>query len=300
MTRLLTPLLAVLALASLACQTGERPPTPIPGHLEVHFVDVGQGDGIFIRSPEGLVMVIDGGPRDSGMSGYLKRHGVKTVDVLIGTHPEADHIGGLIEVLKQLPVRNVYIDDQVHTTRTYADFLAAIQASEATFHEARRGQRIPFGTATVEVLHPVEPFLPGDLDENSVVVRLQYGQVSFLFTGDLGKVGEQSILSAGLDVSATILKLGHHGSSTSSSPAFLKAVAPQVAVYQAGRDNPYGHPHREVVQAVAELGIPLYGTKTHGTVVIRTNGQGYTIETQRGAQEEKETQPRSTAPLLVK
>ena len=275
----LLALLSVVLLAVVgACQTQEPAPTQVPGQLEVHFVDVGQGDGIFIRSPEGLAMVIDGGPRNSGFADYLANHRVKEIAVLVRTHPEADHIGGLIEVLRRFKVKSVWLDGQLHTTRTYDDFLSAIERSGAAVQEARRGQVITLGELRFQVLHPSEPFLSGDLDENSVILRLVFGGVSFLFTGDAGRPAEESMLATGLDLQADILKVGHHGSSTSTSPLFMQAVSPEVAIYQAGRDNPYGHPHAEVVTTISLAGVKLYGTNVDGTLVVRSDGRTYTIQ----------------------
>ncbi|MBI2866742.1 MAG: MBL fold metallo-hydrolase [Chloroflexi bacterium] len=281
--RLFLPaLLALLLFVGAACggRASDSTLAP-PSRLEVHFVDVGQGDGMYIRTPQGQVMVVDGGGRSSGLSDFLDRHGVKNIDIVVGTNPDADHIGGLIEVLRRFTVQEVWVDGQINTTRAYEDFLSAAQRSRAVYREVRRGDTATLGAVAVRVLHPVEPFIPGDRNQNSVVLKIEYGQTSILLTGDTGVAAERSMLQAGLDVRAQVLKLGHHGSSTSTSPAFLQAVAPQVAVYQAGRDNQYGHPHPEVVEAVRSRGIALYGTNTNGTIVLRSDGASYTVTTER-------------------
>ncbi|MBI4336505.1 MAG: MBL fold metallo-hydrolase [Chloroflexi bacterium] len=274
-------LLATLlfSLAFWSCSELVATPSP-PDTLAVHFVDVGQGDGILVRTTEGKVMVIVGGPRRGGFADYLAAQGVQRVDVMVATNPDADHIGGLIAVLQRFPVGEVWLNGQENTTITFEDFVDATASSGANVFAARRGDTIQLGSLPVQVLHPVEPFSSGR-NNNSVVVKLTYNEVKFFFAGDMEREAEGDLLRAGLDLKATVLKLAHHGSSTSTSPAFLRAVEPRVAVYQAGKDNPYGHPHRETLAALAAQGVTVYGTDRDGTIVVRTDGKELHVVTER-------------------
>ncbi|MGQ9483362.1 MBL fold metallo-hydrolase [Chloroflexus sp.] len=250
---------------------GEQP-------LEVHVIDVGQGDSILIRTPEGKTALIDGG-YDNGLAlAYLRERGIGHIDVMVASHPHADHIGGLVDVLRALPVKGFWTSGATHTTGTYEQLLDAIDVARVPYYEVQRGDTIPLGWLRFEVLHS-DPEAD-DLNNTSVVLRLAYGHVSFLFTGDVEAAAELDMLSTVRDrLKATILKVAHHGSHTSSTAEFLAAVQPRIAVYSAGRDNNYGHPHRETIQALQRVGAAVYGTDEHGTIVIVTNGVDYQIQT---------------------
>lgn len=284
--------LFILALVALALATGcRRPPVPTPTpapsptaapvqQVKVHFVDVGQGDGIWVETWDGKNMVIDGGRRRSNFAAYLTQRAVNRIDALVGTNPDADHIGGLIDVLGSAAVKEVWISGQENTTITFEDFVDAIARSGALVRRARRGDRFNLGSVPVEVLHPMERFFSGR-NNNSVVLKLKFGDISFLFAGDVEKEAEASMAAAGLPLESTVLKLGHHGSRTSTSPPFLAAVRPQLAVYQAGRGNQFGHPHQETTQALRAAGVRTLGTDVNGTIVITTDGKTFTVRTER-------------------
>lgn len=252
------------------------------GELRVHFIDVGQGDSVLIQSPDGKNMLIDGGERSSGVVAYLRTAGVNKVDIIVATHPHSDHIGGLVDVLGELPVAEVWISGQEHTTKTFEDFLDAIDKSGAGFREARRGDSIRLGGLFFQVLNPGPQFLE-NLNNDSIVLRLTYGDVTFLFPGDAEKEAEAQMLASGLNLRATILKVGHHGSRSSSSPQFLRAVEPKVAIYMAGRGNTYGHPHQETLIALNAVGAEVYGTDVNGSIVVVTDGQNYVVKPERQA-----------------
>lgn len=251
-------------------------PAPVSGSLQVHFIDVGQGDAILIVAPDGKAALIDGGESGSGVLAYLRALGVERLDLVIATHPHADHIGGLVDVLNGIPVAEVVTSGQMHTTRTYERFLDGIAAAQAIYTEVGRGDSLQLGGLTLDVLHPASA-AGDDFNNASLVLRLAYGQVAFLFTGDAEAQTEASILAAGYDVRANILKVGHHGSRTSSSATFLARVQPEVAVYCAGAGNSYGHPHGETLAALTQSGAQVYGTDTHGTVIVTTDGTGYAV-----------------------
>lgn len=247
--------------------------------LTVHFFDVDQGDATLLLGPD-FTILIDAGRHDrSEVVQLLRSAGVEALDLFVLTHPHSDHIGQCDHVLTTFPVREVWMSGDVHTSRTFERCVDAILASDAYYHEPRAGETFDFGSAHVEVVHPAQ--VTGDFNNGSIALRIRFGDLVFLFTGDAEAQAEREMLARGHDLTATILHLGHHASRTSSTLEFLRSVKPEVAIYSAGVDNSYGHPHVEVVQRVAALNIPLYGTDVHGTVTIRTDGKGYTIETAR-------------------
>ena len=212
--------------------------------LAVHFIDVGQGDSILVQTPGGKVVLIDGGKRSAGqvVVSYLKKAGITSIDAIVATHAHEDHIGGLIAVLNEFPVGKVYDSGKVHTTKTFEDYLTLIDQKNIEFIEARAGMTIPVENGIqFTVLHPAANDIGMVLNNASVVTRLQYGQVSFLFTGDAEAEAEQRMISRGL-TKTTVLKVGHHGSKTSTTQAFLDALSPSYAVIQVGTGNTYGHP----------------------------------------------------------
>lgn len=272
----------LLLLAGIGCQQSVR---EVPGQqgLTAHFIDVGQGDAILIQGPDGENVLIDGGEREPGVMDYLRKNKVKSLDLLVATHPHADHIGGLIEVLKTIPVKTVWIDGQTHTSGLFEDFLDAIAQSPASLHQVRRGSEIATGRLTFKVLNPQTPFLQS-LNNNSVVLRLVYGDVIFLFTGDAEIEAEKSILSYTGDLKSSILKVGHHASRTASSEAFLAAVRPEVAIYMAGKGNSFGHPHPETIARLKQVNVRVYGTDDYGTIIVSTDGTSYRVRNEKGAE----------------
>lgn len=265
-----------------------RAPTTGAETLAVHFIDVGQGDSILIQAPDGTTALIDGGYDNGQALDYLRAHQIQHIDLMIASHPHADHIGGLVEVLQALPVGAVWTSGATHTTGIFEQFLDAIAEVKTPYHEAQRGDIIPLGELGLTVLRS-DP-QASDLNDTSLVLKLTYGQVSFLFTGDAESASEAALLQTATDdLRSTILKVGHHGSYTSSSPAFLAAVQPQVAIYSAGRHNSYGHPHTETLTALQAVSAQIYGTDIHGPIVVHTDGQDYQIQTTRQADSNPES-----------
>lgn len=247
--------------------------------LIVHFFDVDQGDAILFQG-EDFTILIDAGRHDrSDVVPHLERAGVDYIDLFIGTHPHADHIGQCAAVVRRFPVGEVWLSGETHTTLTFERCIDAILESEAGYREPRAGEAYQVGSARIEVLHPAD--LSGSPNNNSIVVRIVYGDVAFLMTGDAELEAELSMLERGHDVTADVLKLGHHGSRTSSSQVFLQAVQPALAVYSAGRDNSYGHPHWETLRTLEKLGITLFGTDVHGTVRVATDGRDLAVFVER-------------------
>jgi competence protein ComEC len=248
--------------------------------LVVYFFDVDQGDATLLAGPD-FTILIDAGRHDrTDVVPYLRAAGVQAIDLLVGTHPHADHIGQFPAVLEKYPVAEVWLSGDSHTTRTFERALDAILDSGASYHEPRAGEVYRVGSALVEVVNPDR--LTGNLHEGSLALRVVFGNVAFLFTGDAEAETEAAMIARTHPLRAQILQLGHHGSHTSSTLAFLQAVNPEVAVYSAGRNNPYGHPHTEVVERLKGLGVHIYGTDTDGTIRVVTNGATFQVEVTGG------------------
>ena len=256
-----------------------------PG-VTVHFIDVGQAKSIFVEAP-GKNVLIDAGERDQGamIIRYLVSHGIRSLDIVIGTHPHSDHIGGLAAVIGGMNVDTVILpripEEITPTTATYTGLLEAVANAGLRITPARPGDVYDLGKgAELTILGPVDHY--NELNDMSVVSRLRFGDVSFLFTGDAMKDAEEDILAAGGSVSASVLDVGHHGSRTSTNERFLLAVNPAIAVISCGIDNMYGHPHGDVITLLRKHGQKIYRTDTDGTVVIATDGESLGVKTGKG------------------
>ena len=244
--------------------------------LCVVFLDVGQGDATFIQSPSGTQMLIDGG-RSSVVLGELgKVMGFwdKDIDYVVATHPDADHVGGLIDVLERYEVKNVVRTENESDTPTWQTAEEGISTENAEVYFARRGQIYDLDAGvSLEILFPDVD--PSELESNtaSIVAKLSYGEVDFLLTGDSPKaIEEYLVLAEGEALQSEVLKVGHHGSRTSTSEMFLNEVLPDYAVISAGADNSYGHPHVEVTDMLFNYDVATYSTAESGSVMFLTNG----------------------------
>jgi beta-lactamase superfamily II metal-dependent hydrolase len=240
---------------------------------------VGQGDATLIEGEDSAILIDAGRHTGDEVTPYLQSVGVERLNLLIVTHPHADHIGQVPQVMDAFPVEEVWMSGNPHTTVSFERALDAIEASDAGYHEPRAGEMHTIGPVNIEVINPAE--INGDFHEGSVSVRLTYGRIRFVFTGDAEAPTEQAMIDLGYALEAQVLQLGHHGSRTSSSVAFLSAVQPEVAIYSAGQGNTYGHPHQEIIDRLTELSIPVYGTDIHGTIVVSTDGATYQVLTER-------------------
>lgn len=245
-------------------------------YLTVTFLDVGQGDAILIETPDGVQALIDGGP-DGTVLRELARAlpwGDRTLDLLVGTHPDKDHIGGLVDVLARYEVTQILTTENRGETMTASSYQDALVAESTNIMYARAGQVYQLGASTtLTVLSPARD--PSMLESNtaSIVIKLSYGETDFMLTGDAPQsIEDYLVVAYGGTLASEVLKLGHHGSKTSTSALFLDTVTPQFAVVSAGADNSYGHPHEEVTERVMGSGARLVNTATAGTITFVTDG----------------------------
>ncbi len=248
--------------------------------LRVHFIDVGQGDCSLIQCPDGTTILIDGGRiwTYPFLIEYLRNAGVEKIDLMVTSHPHGDHYGGLIPVLKAFPVGAILDSGQEDTTDHYRRYLETVKSlPEVDFRLARAGDRHSFGEVRILIIHPGARLLASPND-CSIIMKLTYGDVSFLFTGDAERAAEMEAMSRGYNLRSTVLKVGHHGSRTSTAPVFLSRVAPRYAVIPAGENNRYGHPHPEVTRRLKLRGIKIFQTGLQGTVLFLTDGREIRVE----------------------
>lgn len=257
-----------------------------PAFLEVNFFDIGQGDSIFIETPQKHQILIDGGPTSAILEKLAKEMPFwdRSLDLIILTHPEADHLAGLIEVLKRYKVENILWTGVVKDTSEYKEWIKSIEDERAKIKIAQAGQKVICSTENVEqcyleIFYPLEN-LEGqffeDSNDISIVAKLVFEDNSFLFTGDIYKSGEQELIIRS-NLNSNVLKVAHHGSKTSSSDEFIKRVSPEIAVIQAGKDNRYGHPHQEVLETLIKYDITLLRTDRDGDIKIISNGSNLKI-----------------------
>lgn len=248
--------------------------------LSVHFLDVGQGDCMFIQ--QGVqTMLIDAGNAKDGAAivAFLQDQGVTRLTYLIATHPHADHIGGMAEVIQAFPVDTLLMPKVMHTSKMFERLLDAIDEKGQTITAAKAGMSFPLGNSQFTLLSPRKDSYQ-KLNHYSVVFQLRHGENTFLFTGDAEVVNEEEWLSQS-NLHSTVLKVGHHGSSTSSSAAFLDQVRPAYAVISVGAKNPYGHPAEEVKERLLARNIQLYRTDQNGRITMVSDGKNITIETEK-------------------
>lgn len=255
---------------SLKAAALAKKPAPQPaGPLKAHFIDVGQGDSEFIELPDGKTLLIDGGPTDTGekVLSYIKDLGYSRIDYVVATHPHEDHIGGLTTVISSLEVGELWAPDASTNTETFENFLDAIESRGIETHGASAGKSIGESDLySIQILGPQGGASYDDLNDASAIVLLTYGQNRFLFTGD----ASSSLISQACNTHVDVLKVGHHGSRTSTNAALATSLSPTYAVISYGIGNSYGHPTQEALDALS--GTTVYGTGVNGTVTIESDG----------------------------
>ncbi len=250
--------------------------------LEVIFFDVGQGDAIFIETPQRHQILIDGGQNSKILEklGKTMSFWDRDIDLIILTHPESDHLAGLIEVLKKYRVENIFWTGVRRETGEYQEWLRLIKAEKSKIFIAQSGQQIILPSSginnSIAILYPFET-LEGkefkDINNTSIVLKLIFGKNTFLFTGDIYKKIEKELIERGLDIDSDVLKVGHHGSQASSSEEFIQKVSPEIAVISVGKDNKYGHPHQEVLRVLEKYDIEVLRTDFDSDIKIISDGK---------------------------
>lgn len=261
------------------------------GKLNIYFLDIGQGDAIYIRLQNNKDVLVDGGPKGDKLIRELTNVmplGDRDLDLLVATHPDSDHIGGLTLLLQSYNVKEIWLNGAVHTTQTYLNFLKAVEQEKkngATVKVVVRGDSKNWGLSNLSVLAPFESFegkQPKEQNEGTIVARLLYNDFSLLLTGDLEYDLENRLIANANDIislKSTVLKVGHHGSGGSSGGNFINEVKPKIAVISVGKDNRYGHPAKRVLDLLEKNKIEIYRTDIQGRIEIISDGVNYQVKT---------------------
>ena len=248
------------------------------GKLIVHFLDVGQGDSIFIELPNGKTMLVDAGENyhGQGIIDYVQTIGYQKLDYVVATHPHEDHIGSMPYIVRNFEIGSIYMPDVTANTATFESLLKAIKAKGLRVKNGRTGVHIiKDGELTADIIAPDKPD-ESNLNNSSIVLLLTFGNVSYLLTGD-AETKELNAIRA--DMHATVLKAGHHGSKTSTTQTLLKKISPDVTVISCGKSNDYGHPHAEVLKMLKSVNSSVYRTDRDQTVIVATDGSSLTVST---------------------
>lgn len=278
MKRILCAVLALIILLTVSSCKLYTPKQYAQGEADakliVHFIDVGQGDSILLESDDEFVL-IDAGERSYGdtVSSYINERGADELKYVIATHPHTDHMGGMRTVLNDIAAENFITTETDCATNTWIKLLKTVEEKKINYIDAKSGDTYTFGSASFTILAPNSDSYDG-YNNYSVVTKVTCGDISFMLTGDAEKESEYEMVNSGADLHADVLKCGHHGSSTSTTAKFLKAVDPSYAVISCGKDNDYGHPHKETMQKLNTLGTTILRTDQMGTIVAYTDGKG--------------------------
>ena len=287
-------LAAALALGLAACDAsavvpGSSTPTVSTAqpagdsqtaNFEMHFLDVGQALSVLVEC-DGQYMLYDGGNVDDGsyVVSYLQNLGVEELQYVFCSHAHEDHVGGLAAALAYFPANHVYSPVTEASTKCFRDFVKYTQQQGLQVEVPAVGTTWPLGSASVTMLGPVAQY--SDTNDTSIVLRIDYGNTSFLLTGDMENTAETDLVNSGANLKADVLQVGHHGSSTSTSYLFLNAVLPEMGVISCGTGNKYGHPHEETLSILRDAKVDVYRTDLQGTITISSDGQNFTVGTER-------------------
>jgi len=266
--------------ASFETSALNPPPISDGSTFEIHYIDVGQGDSALVLC-DGQSMLIDGGEasESSKIYSYLKSNGVSQLDYMVATHAHSDHIGGLSGALNYATVGIAYCPVTEYDSKTFSSLLKYLDAQGVGITVPTAGDTFALGSALVQILGPQKAY--DDPNDTSIVLRVVYGDTSFLFTGDAERTAEADILEAGYDLSSTVLKVGHHGSDTSTSYPFLREIMPEYAVIQVGKDNSYGHPTEDTLSRLRDADVKVYRNDLQGTIICTSDGKEVSFSTER-------------------
>lgn len=245
--------------------------------LEVHFIDVGQGDAALVKCGD-AAMLIDAGENDKGtlVQNYIRKQGIKSLDYLIVTHPHSDHCGGADVIVTKYDIDTIIMPNYAADTASYRDVIQALDGKNYRVTEPVAGDVYKLGDAEFTIVAPNSGDYGDNANNYSVGILLEHGGNKFLFTGDAEEEAEEDIAANGMDISADVLKIGHHGSRTSSSKEFMDAVSPEYAVISCGEDNEYGHPHAATLNTLRGMGVKVFRTDEQGSLIAVSDGKKIT------------------------
>jgi competence protein ComEC len=281
-------LLIIISIFYLGCTTVNVSHTKalsrqINGELAVHFIDVGLGDCTFITLPDGKNILIDAGSPAAGpiIVGHLKSLGVKQIDHLILTHPHDDHIGGIFSLLSEFNVNNFYDNGFSNfSSAIYGDYIELVREKLPKYNILQAGESLIFDNMKIDVINPLLP-PTGNVNNDSIVLRLIYGEIKILLAGDLGALGERRLININTELISQILKASHHGDNDASSADFLERVKPEIAIITVSTINKYARPHQGVIRRLKDAGAKIYRTDQNGHITLKTDGVEYSFNTEK-------------------
>lgn len=271
-------------------QTHPKKTTDTLAPLTIHYIDVGQADATLFtyeNDGENYTILYDTGDwKRNDTVEYLTDQGITALDLVIISHPDADHIGQLPDIIDTFDVGEVWMSGNESTSETFQKSIEGILANDIDYHEPRAGEDYEIGNLQLKIVHPSS--ISGKANEESVSIQFTYGEKRFLFTGDADIQAESEMIGTRIDLKSHVFQLGHHGSDTSNGQEFINAVQPEVAIFSAGVDSQYGHPHQEVIERLKQSGVKIYGTATDGNILVTTDGKTYSIKTGKKKSASKE------------
>ena len=252
------------------------------GIMRAHFLNCGQGDSIFIELPDGRCMLIDSSTPDFSKTlvDFIKNRGYKKIDHLVATHPHIDHIGSMADVIENFDIGTFYTIERAYSTNTYSKMLKAIEKEKCETVYIKKGTEILGGSVKCTVLSPDDSDYIR-LNNSSAVLKIEYNEVSFLLSGDAEAAAEKNMIASGANLKSDILKIGHHGSISSTTQSYLEAVNPKIAIISVGKDNVYGYPSNYVINIIKSSGAKLYRTDTDGNIIVTTDGKNIDVQLQK-------------------